>query len=401
MDVLSIQALGAYPLTEMDRKGVSGDDGSLPWGAGLGFEQSLFAMLVPSGVQLPTANLLNGLPQTAESMESANAAAFPLLKAPSKVTSGVPSPALSLMKSSVSSEVEANADSRMEWQSPAQDAKVDLLISKDGKPVQLNPESAKTAQLQSVSLNPVSHASQLQASSAKNSDISQKIDMDVISEEELGNELEPLVNMQKDLRIKGEALSELKINPLKEQSINRSLGLKNLADTLYVQSHLSSETQFSMPELKAEIGSEGLQPHVVRDNLMQDMQSFITRIVETNEGGSVSLKLRPGNMGEVQVKVEVNSESVRIHMETESASAEHLLKSQSGELKQQLQNVGLRVEDIQVSSQRFSDSSMDQKGGQGSERDAQHSAHQHKKDERNSENPFSFDESGLDEIQEA
>lgn len=141
--------------------------------------------------------------------------------------------------------------------------------------------------------------------------------------------------------------------------------VKDLADHLFIQKGLQSESTSNLQFNKllnnnsiAEMNKP--QATIVRQNLFEDMKGIISQAQVTKQGGSLNLQLRPGNLGHIKIDVQVEGESVRIAMQAEKSAAHSVLKSQAGELRQQLQIAGLRVDDIQVNSARSNQGSEQQ-----------------------------------------
>lgn len=196
----------------------------------------------------------------------------------------------------------------------------------------------------------------------------------------------------------GEALQS-KVGVKNEIKVAKPLNIKNLADGLFIQGQIGSDSIFQ----KAAMGTENLPTEnfatKVQTNLVQDMEAFISQVIETNEGGSISLKLRPGNLGEVQVKVDVQADNVRIQMDTQSQFTESVLKSQSHELKQQLQSLGLKIDELQISSKTSSEQFHDSKDQKNSHNPF--SQQEQRKDQQNSQRQFSLDENASLNFEEA
>lgn len=185
-----------------------------------------------------------------------------------------------------------------------------------------------------------------------------------------------------------------------EESVPKP-NVNDLASGLFVQRSLQKEeglvNQMQMLKNDSFVAAQDKapEPKMVRMNLFEDMQTFVSRSLKTQEGGEMKLKLRPGHLGDVRVEVKVESNIVKIKMTADSASTETLLKKQSGELKQQLQSAGLKVDDVQISSQKSSGSESQQKQGNPEQRqDGQASRDQEQREEqgRDSEKPKSFEE---------
>lgn len=133
--------------------------------------------------------------------------------------------------------------------------------------------------------------------------------------------------------------------------------LKQLGDKLWAhnQVDLSLGSQSNSP-LRGQVfqmqdGSVVRGPQV-RNQVFSDMQVLVRQVMQTQEGGSMSLQLRPANLGRVDVDIRVDAKSVQLHMEVEKQATQQMLKGQMAELRQQLQTAGLKVDDIQISGSR-------------------------------------------------
>jgi len=166
--------------------------------------------------------------------------------------------------------------------------------------------------------------------------------------------------------------------------------LKDFASSLFVQNQLQSggETSFASKLSRQLTVSDKPNVDLVRTNLFQDMKVHLEKMVASDRGGEVRILMSPGDLGEVQIDVKVMGDSVRIDMAAEKSSAEGLLKSQAGELRNQLTAAGFKIEELQISSQR---SAQQEKQFSQSERGFSQSQEQQKRQ------PKSDPESNLDD----
>jgi len=130
--------------------------------------------------------------------------------------------------------------------------------------------------------------------------------------------------------------------------------LKDFASSLFVQNQLKSsgESNFASQIARQITVSEKPNSDLVRSNLFQDMKVHLEKMVAADRGGEVRIHMNPGDLGAVKIDVKVMGEAVRIDMTAEKSSAESLLKSQVGELRNQLQTAGFKIEELQISSSR-------------------------------------------------
>lgn len=145
----------------------------------------------------------------------------------------------------------------------------------------------------------------------------------------------------------------------------------DFVSSLYVQKNLKAEMpiQFSEQLAKVQVTEEKPVAQMIRSHLGDDLKVHLTKMVSKQEGGEVSLQLRPGDLGNVKIDIRVEQESVRIEMRPERSAAESVLKSQMGELRNQLQSAGFKVDEIQVSQQKFNSELADQRQSQEQARD--------------------------------
>lgn len=198
------------------------------------------------------------------------------------------------------------------------------------------------------------------------------------------------------------ANSEEAVSP--EMPIDRPARFKDLVDGLFVQKGLNHQTtdqqliQFSKNEFQNIPNELRGDSKVVRANLFEDMQTHIAKSLITKEGGEISLRLRPGNLGEVKLNVQVDAKSVKIHMETDKAAASQMLKSQVSDLKQQLSAAGLKVDDISISQSKQSSAQDEQRHSNLDQRQDQSSDQQQRQRQEKEEESSSLFSDYEDEI---
>jgi hypothetical protein len=180
-----------------------------------------------------------------------------------------------------------------------------------------------------------------------------------------------------------------------------SKNLKHLVDGLFIQKNIQTpESSESIPmamqfvkevEQKFDLAAKSAVPELVRSHLANDMQPLVTKVLATNQGGEMSLSLRPANLGMVKIDIQVLQGSVKVDVQAEQPHAKNLLQSQMGELKQQLQQAGLKIDEIKISSmqsQRAEHSSNSDRDPQSAARREQNPSNQSSK--RDSEQAREF-----------
>lgn len=408
MDLSAILSVGALPSAEMDRIGVSGNqDQNTALSEGFGFEQNLAALLggalitqskiisldsksenlaqnLAKQVELNLADLKDGGINSNVSLHSqmigSGNAAQDISQAASQEKNlyllgsdqsmiGVDSISMASLHRKLNS-ADFKDLKMVSGQNPVSvgDSGIDNLYIKGSIDGSVNNIVGKSPQ--SGLMDPMKSLASLRVEN-RESFMDENIEAGGFDRlQSLSSEGDLKSSLKNDL---GEAL-QLKASVKNEIKLGKPLNIKNLADSLFIQGQIGSDSFFQ----KAAMSTENLPTEnfaaQVQTNLVQDMEAFISQVIETNEGGSISLKLRPGNLGEVQVKVDVQADSVRIQMDTQSQFTESVLKSQSHELKQQLQSLGLKIEELQISSKASSEQFHDSK------------------DQKNSHNPFSQQE---------
>lgn len=171
-------------------------------------------------------------------------------------------------------------------------------------------------------------------------------------------------------------------NPVLAQEQKSAGSLRDLTSGLFVQksldgqlgSNLMQTHQSAQQFMLNSSQSQPLLANHVRTNLFEDMQGQITKFVSQQEGGEIHLKLRPGNLGDVRIQVQVHNGGLRLNLQAEKAMGEQALRSQVHELKAQLVSAGIKLEDLQISqSSRASASSQEQnqEGRQFAQKDSQ------------------------------
>lgn len=196
-------------------------------------------------------------------------------------------------------------------------------------------------------------------------------------------------------------------NPQLVEQQKTAGSLKDLTSTLFVQKSLNGQMETNLLQAQRQqimVKSPDMQTPLassVRTNLFEDMQGQISQFAAKQEGGEISLKLRPGNLGEVKIQIEVSKDVVRLQMQTEKPVAEQILRSQVNDLKQQLAGAGLKLDDIQVSQSPknlMSQNDQNQDGRQSSQKDSEHEGQKQNPREDNQQQPKrSFDEFPLEQ----
>jgi flagellar hook-length control protein FliK len=67
----------------------------------------------------------------------------------------------------------------------------------------------------------------------------------------------------------------------------------------------------------------------------------------------MTLSLRPADLGLVRVDLKVDSGDVKVAIHAEQSDARHLLQGQVHELKDQLTNAGLKVQEVTIHSMKM------------------------------------------------
>ncbi|MBN8554436.1 MAG: flagellar hook-length control protein FliK [Deltaproteobacteria bacterium] len=180
---------------------------------------------------------------------------------------------------------------------------------------------------------------------------------DLSSEESVSSELEIKNLMNSDSQSLDVANASESEAPAKS--------LKHLVDGMFIQQNLENQNpenpnnaslalSFAKEvEHTFDVSAKSAVPEMVRTRLVNDMQPLVTKVLATNEGGEMSLSLRPANLGMVKIDVQVDRGQVKIDFQAEQVQSKALLQSQVGELKQQLHQAGLKVDEIKISTMQF------------------------------------------------
>jgi flagellar hook-length control protein FliK len=96
------------------------------------------------------------------------------------------------------------------------------------------------------------------------------------------------------------------------------------------------------------------------------------RAAVAQQGGSVTLRLTPPEMGTVRIQMQMDDGVVRAQLVTQSAAARDLLSQQLAELRQALQSQGLVVERLSVHTMTSGQTSLSQQhAGDGADEHGQ------------------------------
>lgn len=172
--------------------------------------------------------------------------------------------------------------------------------------------------------------------------------------------------------------------------------LKQMVDGLWVQSQMQTGVQDASFSLvgnqKMTLTATAETPTMTRTHLVDDMKPLISHVLATEDGGEMTMSLRPAHLGAVKVEIRVDAGAVKVAIQAEQPEAKAVLQKQIGELKQQLTVSGLRVEDVSVSTMQTSSS--DQSRDSRNESRQQQSEYRQSQDEsrRNQESDRNFDE---------
>lgn len=141
---------------------------------------------------------------------------------------------------------------------------------------------------------------------------------------------------------------------LQSADVDVKMDLKEFSDSLWIQSQLSG-SKGEMGVLSARSitldASANEVNQSVRSQLVDGMQPLVSRVLTTQDGGEMSLSLTPEHLGAVRIDLKVAGEMVNVRFHTETEMARSAIQSQVGELKQNLQSTGLRVDQVVVQSQ--------------------------------------------------
>lgn len=156
---------------------------------------------------------------------------------------------------------------------------------------------------------------------------------------------------------------------------------KSMVDRLFVESKMESPN--SMPFMmstesqKFVLKSDDSSPAMaVRSQLVNDLKPMISQILTHQKGGEMTLSLRPAELGLVRVEVKLDSNDVQVAIHAEQADAKRMLQSQSHELKEQLVNAGLKVNEISIHAMKADRNESSQHSFSDQNRQRQESAHQ-------------------------
>lgn len=190
------------------------------------------------------------------------------------------------------------------------------------------------------------------SSALKTADASKQIESEALLKK-MGLEVQPKAVSKAEVE---KALNAEQKASFKEGVAYKPASFKQLVDGLFVQKGLQGQVQgpgqsiVSGGNAQFSISQEvpASQAASMRANLVEDMQAVMEKSMITKEGGSMKLSLRPGNMGNVRIEVNVDAGAVRINMQAEKAAAHSVLKNNMTDLKHQLASAGLKVDDIQI-----------------------------------------------------
>ena len=178
--------------------------------------------------------------------------------------------------------------------------------------------------------------------------------------------------------------------------------LEDFVSGLFVQSNIKSEAQIPLFEnklhkLMTSVQSPTSSQNQVGQNLFKDLNLELTRMVQRQSGGELTLQLRPGDMGHVKVDVAVTGDSIRIEMMAEKSASESLIKSQLGELKTQLTQAGFKIDELAVMAQKSSNTQSGFDGSNSGREHQQQSQQQNRRrdPEASFSSDFKFDEKML------
>lgn len=156
-----------------------------------------------------------------------------------------------------------------------------------------------------------------------------------------------------DLETTSKALTDESIS-LEEMEIETNLS-DDISDSKNKEEHLFSHTQNSNPVLDARTNTvsmvpqsaENFQTHVDVESIMRQITDA-ARVNMTRDASSMELQLNPENLGKIHLMVTTKNGIVTAHMLAENEAVKNALENQIVQLRENLNNQGLKVEAIEV-----------------------------------------------------
>ncbi len=138
--------------------------------------------------------------------------------------------------------------------------------------------------------------------------------------------------------------------------------LKSMVDTLWIEQSVKNSTP-SMEAVVSVQASDSLQAPQVTRSFAEDLKPMLDQMRASKSGGEMIVSLRPGDLGQVRVEIQVQKNDVQVSLFAEKPQAREILQSQWNDLKNQLSNVGLKLQDMSVSSMSAQSSEKQKEGG--------------------------------------
>lgn len=162
-----------------------------------------------------------------------------------------------------------------------------------------------------------------------------------------------------------------------------SKNLKHFADSLSIRSQLNPEAPASFQgELVKVQVSEAPEVSGLKSHVMNEIKPLISKVQLTQEGGEMTIQLRPAHLGQMKVDISVVGDSVKVNMAAEKIESRAILQSQMSDLKQELQKGGLKVDQISVSSLNSQGTIENSRPGQDADSRHHHQESSHKQSQR-------------------
>jgi flagellar hook-length control protein FliK len=122
-----------------------------------------------------------------------------------------------------------------------------------------------------------------------------------------------------------------------------SLELSGVNFERFIKSATTPNESVSLDSLiKDQVVVKQIEPKII------EMAEFLK---SNEEKQLIKLRLKPTELGEVEIRIERDSVgNIRAHFHTTSETTRHILSESLGQLRDSLQNSGLKVESLEVSS---------------------------------------------------
>lgn len=100
---------------------------------------------------------------------------------------------------------------------------------------------------------------------------------------------------------------------------------------------------------KAKLFTEARTQETVKVIQAAEIVNEISRFVQKNEKQSMTFQLHPENLGKVQLRVDVQENKINTYIEVENTQVKQAIQSNIDNLKQNLQNAGMQLNNVNVS----------------------------------------------------